>query len=215
MAFPIRKLSTEISGVRRGNVLRLGGSKWNLANLSGRLVELSGDQNTASLTMIFQLVKEAQILSEPVAWITLRAQAFYPPDAAAGGVDLSTLTVVRVPEYKDLCRAADRLARCQAFGLLVLDFTAGDERVLRHSVPMAVLSRLLGLAQSNHLAVVFLTCKPERAASLGSLISLRGQTSRRRTAQDQFVCRMQIVKDKRRAPGWKHEVICRGPAGLH
>ena len=211
----LESLTRDTLGLRRGTVYKLGGSQWNLANLSGRLVELSGDRDAASLTLAFELVREAQTLHEPTAWITLRSEGFYPPDVAASAVDLARLAVVRVPQHRDLCRAADQLARCQAFGLLVLDLTSGDERTLRRSVPMAVLSRLMGLAQKHHCAMVFLTEKPEGAPSLGSLISLRGQTTRERVGPDSFLCRVDVVRDKRRAPGWKHEVSCRGPAGLH
>ncbi len=165
--------------------------------------------------MAFALVHEAQTLQEPVAWVTLRTETFYPPDAAASAIDLAQLAVVRVPQHRDVCRAADQLARSQAFGLLVLDLSSGDERTLRRCVPMASLSRLMGLAHKYHCAIIFLTHKAERAPSLGSLISLRGQTTRRRVGPDAFVCRMQVVRDKRRAPGWKHEVSCRGPSGLH
>ena len=80
---------------------------------------------------------------------------------------------------------------------------------------MAALSRLLGLAQKHATAVVFLTDKPSKAPSLGSLISLRGQTRRRRTGPDEFNCELQVLKDKRRSPGWIHTEVCGGPAGLH
>jgi len=54
-----------------------------------------------------------------------------------------------------------------------------------------------------------------RAPSLGSLISLRGQTFQRRSGRDEFTCELRVLKDKRRAPGWVIEEICGGPAGLH
>src|SRR5262249_56189918 len=85
------------------------------------------------------------------------------------GVDLDALAVVRVPAPADILRAADMLARAGAFGLLVLDVGAAD-------VPMAAQSRLLGLAQKHDAAVLFLTKKT--GASLGSLISLRGEARR-------------------------------------
>ena len=80
---------------------------------------------------------------------------------------------------------------------------------------MAVLSRLMGLAQKHGIALVFLTNKTDGAPSLGSLISLRVQTQRKKLGRDEFACVLTAVKDKRRAPGWTHLEVCRGPAGLH
>lgn len=183
-------------------------SEWKLASLAGRLTELSGTGDSAALTLAFGLVREAQLLEEPVAWVTLRHHSFFPPDVAAGGVDLTTLAVVRVERQRGLARAADHLARSGAFGLIVLD-------VADAVLPMAALARLMGLARKHDIALLFLTRKHEQNPSLGSLISLRGQTKRRRTGRDQFTCNLLVVKDKRRAPGWNHEEVCGGPAGLH
>lgn len=213
-------------------------SEWTLAGLSGRLVEVSGDSGSASLTIAMGLVREAQLLGEPAAWITLAGQSFFPPDAAAGGVDLAALAVVRLNHVRDLKRAADQLARSGAFGLLIVDLPE------HASLPMAAQSRLLGLAQKHGVAVVFLTRKAVGAPSLGSLISLRAQTKARRVSggggaghdgddgssrgggsggsgadlgvegERRFVCEFDIVKDKRRAPGWRGSEVCHGPTGL-
>ncbi|MHC4958187.1 MAG: P-loop NTPase family protein [Planctomycetota bacterium] len=194
------------TAVRKG--LRAGISEWSIAGFAGRLVELSGAEGSAAMTMAFALVREAQLLGEPAAWVSLEKEGFFPPDVAAGGVDLDALAVVRVPATKKLARAADMLARSGAFGLVVID--VGQARVA-----MAVLARLLGLAQKHKTAIVFLTRKPEQTPSLGSLVSLRGQAVRRQSGRDEFVCSLTVVKDKRRAPGWGHEETCHGPAGLH
>jgi recombination protein RecA len=193
-------------------------SEWSLAGLAGRLVELSGAEDSAALTFALGLVRQAQLMGEPVAWVGTSAESFFPPDAAAGGVDLGALAVVRVPDVRALTRAADQLARSGAFGLLVLDvgpFGAGRGRSRNGRVPMAALSRLLGLAQKHGTAVVFLTDKPARAPSLGSLVSLRAQAVRRQTGKDEFTCELRVVKDKRRAPGWVVQEVCGGPPGLH
>jgi recombination protein RecA len=183
-------------------------SEWSLAGLAGRLVELCGSEDSAALTLACGLVRQAQLLGEPAAWVAAEAETFYPPDAAAGGIDLSALAVVRVPDPRGLVRAADQLARSGAFGLVVLD-------VGPHRIAMAALSRLRGLAHKHDTAVVFLTDKPARAPSLGSLISLRGQALQRRSGLDEFTCELRVLKDKRRSPGWVIEEICGGPAGLH
>jgi len=197
-----------LAALRRFKDLSSAPSEWTLAGLRGRLVELSGAENSAALTFACGLVRQAQLMSESAAWVAPVTESFYPPDAAAGGVDLDALAVVRVSHPSSLARAADQLARSGAFGLLIID-------VGPHQLTMAALSRLLGLAQKHDAVLVFLTDKPERAPSLGSLISLRGQTRNRQSGPDEFTCELKVLKDKRRTPGWVHTEVCRGPAGLH
>jgi recombination protein RecA len=180
---------------------------WSPGELAGRLVELSAWGDTAALTLAFELIAEAQHQGEPAAWITATPSTFYPPDAARSGIDLDALPVVRVADAQSAARAADKLARSGAFGLLVLDVHNG-------TVPAPLQTRLLGLAAKHDTAVVFLTEKQSDAPSLGSLVSLRAQASRRRTSEDKFSCEARIVKDKRRGPGWSHSEIRHGPAGL-
>ena len=92
---------------------------WRLAALAGRLAELSSREGAAGLTLAFSLVLDAQRAGEPVGWLTADESAFFPPDAARGGVDLDALVVVRLPAAEQLPRAAEHLARSGAFGLLV------------------------------------------------------------------------------------------------
>jgi len=191
----------------KGSSLRHEPSAWTLPGLAGRLGELSGAEDSAALTLALGLVRQAQLLGEPAAWVEPATETFFPPDAAAGGVDLSALAVVRVPDPIALPRAADQLARSGGFGLIVLD--TGPARL-----QLAALSRLLGLAQKHGIAILFLTDKSERAPSLGSLISLRAHARRRRTGNDEFTCEMVVLKDKRRSPGWTHSEVCGGPPGL-
>lgn len=181
---------------------------WTLAAVAGRFVELSGSAATAPLTLAFRLVLDAQQQGEPVAWITPREACFYPPDAAEGGVDLEALVVVRVPEGRAAARAADRLLRSGAFGLVVLDLGAAAE------LPIPLQARLAGLAHHHHTALVALTARRKDSPSLGSLISLRVFAERKRIAENRFVCELTVLKDKRRGPTWTYQEVCRGPAGL-
>ena len=73
---------------------------------------------------------------------------------------------------------------------------------------------MLGLASKHGTTVLFLTEKQEESPTLGSLVSLRAQAVRKRTAEDRFSCEARILKDKRRGPGWSHREIRHGPAGL-
>src|SRR5262245_63854142 len=88
--------------------------------LGGRLVELSAQGAVATLTCAVGLVLEAQVQAEPVAWIAIAGTSFYPPDLADSGVDLAALVVVRAPKLLSGVRAAERLLRSGAFGLVVL-----------------------------------------------------------------------------------------------
>jgi len=181
-----------------------GGGTWSFEEVCGRLVQLSG---SAVLTLATELVADAQRAGEPVAWVSVDSD-FYPPDAAASGVDLDSLVVVRVQDAQAAARAADRLVRSGGFGLVVLDLTADAE------VPLAVQSRLVALAQRHEVAVVCLTRTPVGAPSLSPLVSLRAHTDRERTTPGGFACTLHPLRDKRRGTGWAFRKHYVGPAGV-
>jgi len=181
--------------------------RWAISEIAGRLVEISSSAAAASLTIAFGLVRETQEKGEPVGWVTGPASGFYPPDAAQGGIDLAALAVIRLRASESIGRAGEKLLRSGGFGLIVLDLGGAD-------IPMPLQSRLTGLAQHHHTALVCLTEKAPRAFSLGSLVSLRAHAVKKRTFQNRFICALQVLKDKRRGPTWKHEELYFGPAGL-
>jgi recombination protein RecA len=181
--------------------------RWSLAAIRGRLVELSARGASGTLTAAVELVAEAQAQSEPVAWLTPGTGTFYPPDVADSGVDLEALVVVRAPDATSIARAAERLLRSGAFGLVVLDL--GD----KVDLSMQIQGRLVTLAQTHDAAIVCLTEKAGDTASLGSLVSLRAEALRVRE-HGEFAVTLRALKDKRRGPGWAHSIKRRGPAGL-
>jgi len=181
---------------------------WTRAELAGRLCELSAGPDTAALSAAVALVHDAQLGGDPVAWVTARAATFHPPDAAAAGVDLAALVVVRARDARMAGRAADVLLRSGAYGLVVLDL--GTDAAM----PTPLQGRLVQLAIKHDAAVLCLTEKAPDAPSLGSLVSLRGRVRRRRTSGG-FVCAVHALKDKRRGPGWRWQEDRRGPDGLH
>jgi recombination protein RecA len=207
---------------------------WDPALLAGRLIEITTgpgprmtigahrsaipsiwdieparrDRGSAALTAAAGLVWKAQHAGEPVAWIGARPSLFFPPDFAQGGIDLAALVVVRATNASSAARAADKLLRSGAFGLVVLDLGA------HAAVPSPLLGRLLGLAQKHHAAVVFLTEKSADAPSLAPIVSLRVSASRSNAGAGLFACTIAASKDKRRAPGWTLEETFRGPPGL-
>ncbi|WP_025321401.1 P-loop NTPase family protein [Deferrisoma camini] len=187
---------------------KLPPARWELPTLAGRLAELSARGASAALTLAFSLVLDAQRRGEPAAWITPAGSSFYPPDAAEGGVDLEALAVVRARDARQALRAAELLARSGGFGLVVVDL--GEEP----RVPAAAQGRLAGLAGEHRMLVLFLTRKPAGAPSLGSLVAVRAEAVREPLGPGRFRCRVRVLRDKRRLPGWGHGEVCRGPDGL-
>ena len=198
-----------------------GPPSWTLAELLGRLVELSSQRASAALSLALRVVPDAQRQGEQAAWVGGRASTFYPPDAAELGVDLAALVVVRLPRDGEIALAGEWLARSGSFGLVVLDLTRWG------AVPMALQSRLLAQAQKHDLAVLCLTEKASSAASLSSLVSLRAEARlRRRTTAEQdagqaaagagasFECELAVLKDKRRSRLWSQVEVARGTPGL-
>lgn len=184
--------------------------RWGLDAMRGRVVELSARGASATLTTAVELVLEAQLAAEPVAWVTLRNATFYPPDVADSGVDLAAMVVVRISDTTAAARAAEQLLRSGAFGLVVLDFGGGGDV----EVPMAHLGRLVTLAQAHDAAVVCVTKKANDTPSLGSLISLRAEALRLRDGERGYDVSLRVLKDKRRGPGWTKMLKRRGPAGF-
>jgi len=185
---------------------------WGLPALRGRLVELSARGASATLSAAFDLVLEAQHAAEPVAWITLAAASFYPPDAADAGIDLSALVVVRASDATAAARAAERLLRSGAFGLIVIDLGA----LANADIAMPLQGRLVTLAQTHDATVVCVTEKSPDTPSLGSLVSLRAEALRARSRDPHggFELQVRALKDKRRGPGWSRGRKARGPSGL-
>jgi len=181
---------------------------WRLDSFTGRLAEISGGRASTALTLAFHLAWEAQRQGEPVAWVGCRERAFFPPDAAAVGVDLDGLIVVWASGTLATARAADLLVRSGGFGLVVLDLGTSA------ALPLAALARLAGLALKHGTAVLCLTEKEPGRPSLGPLVSMRAEADRVGQPGGRFLCRARVVKDKRLGPGWEHTEVCRGPDGL-
>lgn len=184
-----------------------GAPRWQLDDLIGRLVEISGLGNGASFTAVTAVMLEAQCRNEPVAWIGLPGSSFFPPDLDDSGIDLAALVVVRVRDSITAARAADTLLRSGGFGLVVLDLAA------HAALPMAAQGRLVGLAQRHDAALIAITTKPRDAPSLGSIVSLRVEAIRARLGAG-FQLTMHALKDKRRGPGWRQPIEVIAPAGM-
>jgi recombination protein RecA len=188
--------------------------------LRGRLIELSASGTTAVLSAAMGLVLEAQLLDEPVAWVTLRETCFYPPDVVDCGVDLAAMVVIRVSDLSSMGRAAERLLRSSAFGLVIVDLGALESSAERdifpsagkHAFSIANQGRLVTLASKNQTLVTCITSKNVSAESMSSLISLRADAARERDPEGLSVV-LRVLKDKRRGPGWSRRDRAQGPAG--
>lgn len=195
-------------GIRQGERPAPDAARWALDTLCGRIVELSSDGLTASMSAALSLVLQAQHRGEPVAWIAVGRSTFYPPDVAQSGGDLSCLPVVRAADSRAAVRAADKLLRSGAFAVVVVDL--GRD----HRIRVPVQSRLAGLAKKHRAVLLCLTKKRREEPSIGSLVSLRAETRVKRSAFDRFTWEVCVTKDKRQGPGWTHGETCRGPEGL-
>ena len=204
------------SGARAASTVAAGGLV-GLPRMAGRLVELTG---SAALWSSFGLVLAAQRAGEPAAWVCGDPRrAFYPPDAAEGGVDLDALVVVRASPTVQALRAADILMRSGAFGLVVLDL-AHDASGRAVTMPLSAQTRLSGLARRHDCALLCLTGGQGEGTSsgnnpgLGPMVSLRLAARAERGADGAWACSVEVLKDKQRGPGDRHREVCRGPLGL-
>ena len=196
--------------------------KWSVTYLAGKLVELRSKRGSAVLTAGLGLVQQAQASLETAVWVTSPDSIFFPVDAAAWGIDLNALPVIRVPETMAILRALDKLIRSGAFGLIILDFVSlcppmencKKNSVFPGHISLSQQSRLLGLAQQHQTAIVFLTSKRCSFSVTGSLVSLRGEVSLSNVDTDLHEVQVRILKDKQRGPGWHHAERCCGPSGL-
>lgn len=206
----ISAIVNKIPGVTRASSLSKKSLRrvWRWEALAGQVSEISGGIAPATLTLSMDLVLDAQRQSEVVAWITTEDRLFFPPDVVECGVDLNAMVVVRAPTIADAPRAAEMLIRSGAFGLVVLDLGKGWR------IPLPMQARLVKLAQQHYTAVLYVTIKPDSAASVGSLVSLHAIAHMSEVQKGSYECGIKILKDKHSAPNWAHREVYCGPAGL-
>jgi hypothetical protein len=86
----------------------------------GRLVELAGAWSSGKATFALRAAARVTAARRLCLYVDARGE-LYPPSAAALGVDLTRLLVVR-PGVDGVARAGEIAARSGAFPLVVLDF---------------------------------------------------------------------------------------------
>src|SRR5688572_15396203 len=90
----------------------------------GRVTEIAGRRSAGRATVALTAAAQATGRGQLVAWIDARRE-LYPPSAAALGVDLARLLVVR-PTAKGAARAAEITSKSRAFPLVVVDLADGE-----------------------------------------------------------------------------------------
>ncbi|RAL23716.1 recombinase A [Lujinxingia litoralis] len=195
--------------IRRGTELLRAEehARWELSTLKGKLSELSA-QSAAGVSIALKLIAEAQRAQEPTAWVGSTARLFYPPDAAAWGLDWEALPIINLAEPRQAARAADKLLRSGAFGLVIVDLPP------RSFLPAPLMGRLLRLAETHASALLFLSHKSPHEDSLSSLIALRAQARWIRLDPRELQAELTILKDKCRGPGHRLVEDFDGPLGL-
>lgn len=203
----------KVRGARRASSLladveRSPQPQWCLEQAFGRLVEISGDEDSAALSAALDWVLAAQRLGEPALWIAVGASSYFPPDFAQSGVELTALPTALAPDSGAAARMADLALRSGGLGVLFMDLTETPW------LPQAAQSRLAGLARQRNSALVVLTRKAVGAPSLGPLVAFRVAARRRRVGVDRFLWEVEAVKDKRGQLGWQAQGARRGVDGL-
>lgn len=208
MASPLLNIPTLTTGAELEKQQRKRSQvAWTVEEFAGRIIELRATGPSPIMSFAVGLILDAQRQREPVVWISARDDLFYPPDFIANGIDLEALAVVRMREPKTAASAADKLLRCGAFGLIVLDLGTDPW------FPEALLNRLVRHAEASQTAVVCLTEARRDMRALGSLVSVRADVHRTRTEHG-FRCIARAERDRLRGPGWTHEEVCDGTVGL-
>lgn len=119
----------------------------------GRVIEIAGGRSSGKLALALAAAARATVAGQLCAFVDPRGE-LYPPSAAALGVDLTRLLVVRPSRGAGaiaIARAAEIVARSRAFALIVVDLPAGQR------LPDQIATRLRSAAHETGAAVVALT----------------------------------------------------------
>jgi hypothetical protein len=139
----------------------------------GRLTEISGAPSSGKTALTLAALSRCAGLA---AWVDGRDQ-LYPPAAAALGVDLERLLVVK-PPVVDISRAAEILIRSRGFEMIAIDLPA------QHRLARSVAHRLRTAAHQTRTALVVLCNRGGDVEAAHTRLEVRpgGSLSRPRTA---------------------------------
>lgn len=117
----------------------------------GRMAELFGAPSSGKTTLAFALLAACTHAGEFVAWVD-PSHAFFAPAAAAAGIDLRRLLVVRPAGAAAMRRAVDALVRGGACAMVALDCAGLNDALLAHHC-----ARLVAQAEKTGTVLLVLT----------------------------------------------------------
>jgi hypothetical protein len=145
----------------------------------GTLTEISGGHSSGKTTLAFSLLAQLTRYGKNLAAFIDGQGHFYPPMAAAQGVELSHLLLVRLHNVNDLqlhaTRAADILIRSRHFPLVIVDLPP------QHHFAHKRCLRLCAAVQATGGSIVILTHHSQRVEKAG--LRLRAQSTNTRNSQ--------------------------------
>jgi hypothetical protein len=130
----------------------------------GRVSELFGDRSSGKTTLAYALLAACTRNGEIGAYVDPEGGLFAPA-AAAAGIDLARLIVVRPRQADSLRRAVDALVRSGACGVVVLDGWSVDALQTHHYARLA--------AQAEHHGTALVVLSRGTSQALASFASLR------------------------------------------
>ena len=186
--------------------------RFNLPGLSGMVVEFSGWNQSACISLSIPLIQECQLAGKICAWIVPcsveRASLFFPPDFAESGINCSEIPILWCKNAMDGFGIAEKLLRSGGFGMLVLDLT--ESRRIRSNT----MGRIHNMAQRFGSLVLCLTRKPQGEPSLDPMIFVHVHVEARKKNTDVYEVMATIQKDKAQAPGKTMSWVYDAPPGL-
>ena len=131
----------------------------------GRMAELFGAPSSGKTTLAFAFLAACTRAGEIAAWVD-PARTFFAPAAAAAGIDVRRLLVVRPNGAAAMRRAVDALVRGGACAMVALDCTGLRDSLLAHHCARLV-------AQAEKTGTVLLVLSGGDVPAVASFASVR------------------------------------------
>jgi hypothetical protein len=146
----------------------------------GRVTEIAGPLSSGKTAFALHLLARESQAGSLVAFLD-GSQHFYPPAAAALGVDLQRLLLVRPTEQQlpQIARATEVIAHSRGFSMIALDWPH------KATLSIALAKRIRNAAQSTGTTILFLS---------GKAGSLPGAGTRIHSEKHQRNIRLRILK---------------------
>lgn len=184
---------------------------FDLAGLAGKVVEFSGWNQSACLSLTIPLIIESQQGVKECAWILPAARRgeslFFPPDFHNAGIDCSRIPIIRSANVTDSFSIAEKLIRSGGFSLVVLDLTEGKR------VRGSTVGRISSMTQRYQCLLLCLTRNPPGHPSLDPMVFIHVHVEAS-LIDGRYQVSARVQKDKTQAPGQQMNWIYETPIGL-